>query len=90
MYTLFNDKGNVIVGNNDNFVYSFNGDTGEVNWKYQTNAEVPQSPVIGSDGVVYIPDESGALFAINPDGTTKWKRDAPPAAKPVDIVTHRL
>lgn len=35
-----------------------------------------QSPVIGSDGTIYWGDSWG-FFAVNPDGTQKWKLDIP-------------
>jgi outer membrane protein assembly factor BamB len=47
-------------------------------WTYNLKTEVFGSPVIGSDGTVYIgtlngPDHDGDLYAFNPDGTLKWK-----------------
>ena len=40
---------------------------------------MPGSPAIGSDGTIYLPtgmlnnDTTGYLYAINPDGTQKWR-----------------
>jgi len=44
-------------------------------WKYALpNAVVNESPAIGSDGTIYIP-MGNSLFAINRDGSFKWKSD---------------
>jgi outer membrane protein assembly factor BamB len=47
-----------------------------IKWKYPFNNIIPFSPVVGSDGTIY----SGSydmpraiIYAINPDGTLKWK-----------------
>jgi len=34
---------------------------------------VLSSPAIGSDGIIYVGSGDGYLYAINPDGTLKWK-----------------
>lgn len=31
------------------------------------------SPSIGADGTIYIGDENGHIFAVNPDGSKKWE-----------------
>jgi outer membrane protein assembly factor BamB len=33
----------------------------------------PPSPAIGADGTIYIGDKSGNFFALNKDGTLRWK-----------------
>lgn len=33
------------------------------------------SPVVASDGTIYVGNERGVLIAVNPDGTTKWRRE---------------
>ncbi|MFA5771798.1 MAG: PQQ-binding-like beta-propeller repeat protein [Thermoplasmata archaeon] len=50
--------------------------TGITKWKFNTGDLNGDSPVIGSDGTIYLAPESSsdrALYAINPDGTQKWK-----------------
>jgi outer membrane protein assembly factor BamB len=44
--------------------------SGSGNWPLAIGAD-PSSPVIGPDGVVYI-GGGGKLWAVNPDGSTKW------------------
>ena len=47
-------------------------------WEFQVEG-LPGSPVIGTDGTVYLPtgmlntDTTGFLYAINPNGTQKWR-----------------
>ncbi len=47
-------------------------------WEFATDG-TPGSPVIASDGTIYLPvgrigtDTTGYLYAINPDGTQKWR-----------------
>jgi outer membrane protein assembly factor BamB len=55
---------------------SANGPTySDVKWTYNLGVRVQDnaSPVIAADGTVYVPSECG-FFAINPDGTLKWKQ----------------
>ncbi len=33
------------------------------------------APVIGSDGTIYVPGASGDIFALAPDGSTRWRTD---------------
>jgi len=46
---------------------------GTVKWEFDTGGNVRNSPVIGSDGTIYI--GSDKLYAFNPDGSTKWDID---------------
>ena len=44
-----------------------------LNWTLQTGNKVQSSPAIGSDGTVYVGSADGYLYAVNSDGTEKWK-----------------
>ena len=52
--------------------------TATLDWDFATSG-VPGSPAIGDDGTIYLPvgrlneDATGALYAINPDGSLKWQ-----------------
>lgn len=59
---------------------------GELKWRFATSGLVDSSPVIGADGTIYVGNDDvekfsngqsasggGNLYAINPDGTLKWK-----------------
>jgi outer membrane protein assembly factor BamB len=54
---------------------------GEVSWAYQSEFHVVESsPIIGPDGTIYLAASSplgpgGALAALNPDGSEKWRYD---------------
>jgi outer membrane protein assembly factor BamB len=44
-------------------------------WSYSTSTSVSSSsPAIAADGTVYIGNNNGAFYAINPDGSLKWSR----------------
>jgi outer membrane protein assembly factor BamB len=47
----------------------------QIKWSYNFSVVVQDnaSPVIGSDGTIYMPSENG-FFAVNPDGTLKWEK----------------
>ena len=43
---------------------------GSEKWAFATGECIQSSPLIGSDGTIYI--SSGNLYAVNPNGTQKW------------------
>ena len=47
--------------------------SGQLKWRFKTEDEISSSPVIGSDGTVYVGSNDKNLYAINPDGSLKWK-----------------
>jgi len=62
-------------------VYAYNSD-GTLKWKYQADTccgvDVAATPAIGTDGTIYVGQnlsEHGAMLALNPDGTLKWRAD---------------
>lgn len=56
------------------FLYAINP-SGTLKWKFATGkkADFSSSPMIGSDGAIYIGTGDGNLYAINPDGKLRWK-----------------
>ena len=42
-------------------------------WSFQTGFDVDSSPAIGSDGTIYVGSYDDYLYAINPDGSRKWR-----------------
>lgn len=56
---------------------------GSVKWIYQIepNPDNPvaqdsyTTPAVGADGIIYIAAETGFIYALNPDGTLKWKEN---------------
>jgi len=45
---------------------------GELVWKFKTEGPI-DSPAIGNDGTIYVGSNDWYLYAINPDGSLKWK-----------------
>lgn len=45
---------------------------GRVKWSYFPGANIQASPVIGSDGTIYLADLQCTLHAFSPDGTRNW------------------
>lgn len=68
----------VVVGSDDNQIYSFNGEDGSLLWSYPTGDNVRSSPVIAdldADGSseVIVGSDDGTLYALNGiDGTRYW------------------
>ncbi|MEA2054154.1 MAG: PQQ-binding-like beta-propeller repeat protein [Candidatus Thermoplasmatota archaeon] len=61
--------------------YDTSGNPGTLKWKFETGEWVDSSPAIAEDGTIYVgawgaPIFKGHLYAINPDGTLKWKFEA--------------
>lgn len=42
-------------------------------WSYPTGKGIFSSPVIGADGTIYIGSADRYFYALNPDGTLKWR-----------------
>jgi len=85
---LFGPGGSpVIAGDGTIYVNSYDPGTlrafdpdGTLKWTYPVTdggADVPATPAIGSDGTIYVGDETpegvAVEVAINPDGTLKWE-----------------
>ena len=54
---------------------------GNIKWKFHPGRHIESGPMISKDGTIYLgagwqlggPLESGAFYALNPDGTIKWE-----------------
>lgn len=49
------------------------GAVGDDIWDFQTLGEIFASPAIGDDGAVYFGSRDNTVYALNPDGSLKWK-----------------
>lgn len=66
------DKGKVVVGSTDGYVYCL-GLNGNLNWKYDTGNAI-EAPALILDDVVYIGNLDGNLFALDLiTGEEKWQ-----------------
>ena len=45
----------------------------EVLWSYKTGASIESSPVIGTDGTVYVGSHDGYFYAFEKSGSLKWR-----------------
>lgn len=69
----------VVVEAGDTVLVSavFSNTEGELLWRFKTDEavydEVISSPAIGLDGAIYFGSNNGYFYALNPDGTLKWK-----------------
>ncbi len=44
-----------------------------IEWSYKTADNIRSSPAIGADGTIYVGSFDNYLYALNPNGTLKWK-----------------
>ena len=70
--------GNIYFGCHAGYIYCLNSSTGKENWRYPTfcdnfDYEVSAPVAIDKNGIIYAGDWSGTLYALNPDGTARWK-----------------
>jgi outer membrane protein assembly factor BamB len=69
--------GYIYFGCHAGYIYCLNSSTGKENWRYPTycnwDHEVSAPVAIDNNGIIYAGDWSGTLFALNPDGTARWK-----------------
>jgi outer membrane protein assembly factor BamB len=54
-------------------VQAINPENGSVVWSYPINATISVSPVLGSDGTVFIAANDGFLYALTTGGELLWK-----------------
>jgi len=46
-------------------------------WKTKLGNSITSCPAIGEDGTVYVVVDGRYLYAVNPDGTVKWRNEYP-------------
>ena len=59
-------------------IYDTSHVKGTLKWSFETGAGIESSPAIGHDGTVYFGSHDGFLYALNQDGTEKWRFNAGP------------
>jgi outer membrane protein assembly factor BamB len=91
------DGGTVYVGSNNGRLYALNTLNGNEIWKYPDPARTPgdptrigdirSAPIIGSDGAIYFGSDDGHLYALNPNGTLRWRY--PSSGSPIGAVRSK-
>ena len=82
--------GTIYVACHQGPLVAVNPDDGSIKWKYRFPfpEELTTSPAIGRDGTIYVAvttdENNGYLYALNPDGTLKFKKEM----KAADVYSH--
>lgn len=64
----------VYCGTDDHYIRAFNRFDGTLLWKFKTGGAVVSSTRVGNDGTLYVGSLGGHMYAINKDGSLKWKK----------------
>lgn len=79
------DASVVYVGSNDWFLHAVDTATGKALWKFEAcfncsstteTGEIYVNPIVGPDGAIYFDSEDNYTYAVNSDGTLKWRSSA--------------
>lgn len=77
---ISNDGNTVYFGCYDFKLYAIKTIDGSEDWTYPTSNYISwSSPAIDSNGIIYIGNNDGKLYSINPNGTLNWIYTAAPA-----------
>lgn len=65
--------GTVYVGSDNNYVYALDAETGDCDWRFQTNRWVRSSPAV-VDGTVYLGSADNYVYALDAEtGNCDWR-----------------
>lgn len=64
----------VYIADQSGIFYAINTETGKEKWRYTHIGQVSASLLIADDGTILY-NQGNGLWALNPDGTLKWKKD---------------
>jgi len=73
---VLSDDGTVYVGGTAGKIFALDESTGSVDWSFQAPPgyhAVDASAAIAADGTVYASGNNDTLYALNSDGSVKWK-----------------
>lgn len=72
----FNSDGTVVYcGTDDKSLRALDAVSGSLIWKFSTGGAITSSTRVGPDGSLYFGCLDGYFYAINPDGSLKWKQN---------------
>jgi len=73
---VFNSDGTVVYcGTDDKSLRALDASDGSLIWKFSTGGAVTSSTRVGAHGSLYFGCLDGYFYALNPDGSLKWKRN---------------
>ena len=55
--------------------------TRQIVWRYETDAPIESTPVLGNDGLVYFGDNAGVVHAVDAGGRAVWTEQVPAAIR---------
>ncbi|WP_298344250.1 PQQ-binding-like beta-propeller repeat protein [uncultured Algibacter sp.] len=73
---VFGADGTVYVGGYNKAgkgFYSLDASLNTMNWVFEAGEDFNSTPAIASDGTIYVSSTNDNVYAINPDGTEKWR-----------------
>ncbi|XP_031562807.1 uncharacterized protein LOC116298460 isoform X2 [Actinia tenebrosa] len=68
------DESVVYCGTDDHYIRAFDRLDGTLLWKFKTEGAVVSSTGVGTDGTLYVGSLDGDMYAVNKDGSLKWKK----------------
>ncbi len=66
----------VSTGGTINRLFALDSHTGTNRWAYQAGGNINSSAAVGPDGAIYFGAADSKLYALNPNGTLRWKYSA--------------
>ena len=69
------DATDVYCGTDDKSLRALSAVDGSLIWKFSTGGAVTSSTRVGTEGSLFFGCLDGYLYALNPDGSLKWKKD---------------
>ena len=69
---VLSEDGQLIQGGYDHLVYSLNPQNGQQNWTFDKATDKYIGPALADGASLYVPNTSGALFALNTSGSLRW------------------
>ena len=67
------NSGEIYLAGEDGALYAFSRTDGQLKWKFQVSQGPLGTPIVGTDGAVYVTGPGHNLHAIGPDGVERWR-----------------
>lgn len=77
--------GSVLLGSVDGHLYSIDGATGTIKWKFKASGGIWATPALAADGTVYVGSHDQNLYALGLPNQEEEKPDLPPFPAPEDV-----